>query len=192
MASAREHLLELFGLRWADGERAAVPPELARIATALQRRGCRSVGLVPAAEAVGVPAVAVGLGIALAEVTGAAVGVVDASGTWPGAAADPASHRASPFSADWLTDGLALFRRRTSGTALVELDAFLHAPPREVGSLVVDLTGFARSGEHLEAMALLDGAAVVARAGSTTSRQLERSMREIPLERNLGVLLVGA
>ncbi len=191
MASVQERL-RAAGLRLFDGERPEVRPELARIAGILQRRGCRTVGLLPAADDVGVPAVALEAGLALAEVTARPTGVVDAQGTWLDPPPGP-EERADVFSVAWLTERLALLTPRpvSVGSTFRAIEAGLREETRGMAHLVVDLTGLERSGEHLEAIAVLDAIAVVAHAGRTTSLQLARWMPDIPADKNLGVLLVG-
>ena len=176
----------------------ALRTECTRLARVLQQRGCRVLGLVPAADDVAVPAVALQLGVGLVEVTGSPVGVVDAYGTWPGTAAGEApkvSARPDPslFATSWLIDNLAFLAPRAIdvGAMLLRLDAALHAEAQVFQHLVIDMTGFDHLGEHLAAMALLDGVIVLARAGRTTVPELVRWMRDIPEEKNLGVLLAG-
>jgi len=58
--------------------------------------------------------------------------------------------------------------------------------------VLVDLTGFGKLGEHLEAIEMVDGLALVGRAGSTRESTLLAFLRELPRDKNLGVLLLGA
>jgi hypothetical protein len=174
----------------------AVRRECTRLARVLQGKRCRVIGAVPAADAVAVPAVALQLGLSLAEVTGSPVGVVDAHGTWPGSRVLAENSRldTSLFATNWLVDNLALLTPRAfdTGALLLKLEAALHDEALVFQHLIVDMTGFDHIGEHLAAMELLDGVIVVARSGKTTIPELARWMRDIPDERNLGVLLVGA
>jgi hypothetical protein len=193
MSGVRESLRAL-GIRVPDGAGVEVRTELARVAGFLRACGLRSLGLVPAADDVGVPAIALQTGLALAEVTGRTTAVVDAQGSWlddvpPG----PAGEGGPVFMVTWLTERLALLIPRVlaSGATVRDLEACLREETRAMGHLVVDLTGADHTGEYLEAMEMLDAVAVVARAGVTTSHQLARWMREIPAKKNLGVLLVG-
>jgi hypothetical protein len=169
--------------------------ECARLAGILQHRHLRVVGLAPAADNVAVPAVALQLGASLAEVTGSPVGVVDAHGSWPGARELSNDRRRddSLFSASWIVDNLALLTPRSFDTAtmLPKLNSALHAEAQVFHHLLVDMTGFDHLGEHLAAMDLVDGVIVVARTVRTRLDDLARWMRDIPAERNLGVLLVG-
>jgi hypothetical protein len=77
------------------------------------------------------------------------------------------------------------------GTALDHLEELV-SDRTAPGRLVVDLTGFDRLGEHLGACELLDGLALVARSGDTLTHDLSRAAHDLPEDRFLGVLLVGA
>jgi hypothetical protein len=173
-----------------------VRTESARLAGVLQHRRCRVVGLMPAADNVAVPAVALQLGVALAEVTGSPVGIVDADGSWPGARALGVDRHQddSLFAANWIVDNLALLTPRSfdTSTMLPKLHTALHAEAQVFNHLLVDMTGFDHLGEHLAAMDLVDGVVLLARAVRTRLEDLARWTRDIPEERHLGVLLVGA
>jgi hypothetical protein len=194
-AVAVQQALIALGIRWPNLSEPRVTAELVRIAAALQRRGCRNVGLVPADDHVGVPGIALHLALAFAQLTGFPTGVVDLCGTWlrrypAGKAPEPRSW----FDIAVLGDPVALLWPKETvrdGGAVRGLRDYLAQPRRRFGRLVVDLTGLDHMGEHLDAIALLDGVAVVARAGRTTELRLERWIRDIPERRNLGVLLVG-
>jgi hypothetical protein len=194
-AAVQQALLAL-GIRWPDLAAPRVTAELVRIAGVLQRRDCRHVGLVPASDDVGVPSIALHSALAFAQLTGFPTGVVDLCATWLSAYPAPkAPDPRSSFNAAVLGDRIALLWPKEpvgDGGAVRALREELARPRRRFGRLVVDLTGLDHTGEHLEAMALLDGVAVVAVAGRTTELQLERWMRDIPERKNLGVLLVGA
>lgn len=167
-------------------------PEYARIAGLVARLGVRSIGLLPADDAVGVPVVAVRLAHALAEIGGGIAGVLDAQGTWV-SPAPPAAAPSPRVVQTRLAPHVLLFTHRpvAGGEVQKELRAVLTGDAGSCPWLVCDLTGLERSGEHLEAMAMLDGVAVVARAGRTTSLQLATRMRDVPAAKNLGVVLVG-
>ncbi len=177
----------------------AVRTECTRIARVLQQHQCRIVGLVPAADDVAVPAVALQLAWALADVTGSPVACIDATGSWPGARALAGSERPGRpdpafFATVWLVENLALLTPRAfdTGAMLLALDAAFHAEAQVFQHLVIDMTGFDHLGEHLAAMSLVDGVIIVARSGRTGVGDLVGWMRDIPDQRNLGVLLVGA
>jgi hypothetical protein len=176
-------------------DRPEVAAECARLARLLRQGARRTVGLVPASDNVAVPAVALELGRALAETSGSPVGVVDAHGSWPGARslAGAAPTGAALFAVSWLVETLALLTPRTfdTGGMLPKLIAAIQDEASDFGHLVVDLTGFDHLGEHLSAMAALDGIIVVARSGTTLWTQLERWMQQIPSGKDLGILLTG-
>lgn len=164
-------------------------------ACAVRARGFETVGLVPAAPDVPVHGIARHLAAALALVTGRQAVVVGtpADGAYGGAHPGTAAAQ-GVFASRSLGDGVVLLlpREDRHATCVRDLADFLRERPPRVGAVVVDLTGFARSGEHLEVVALLDGTAVVARAGRTTSEQLERWAGVVPARRDLGVLLLNA
>jgi hypothetical protein len=199
VGSVHERLREA-GIRLdARDLRPQIRSEATRVARILVQKQCRLVGLAPAADDVAVPAVALQLGLALVEVTGSPVGVLDAHGSWPGARTlavpgKPGTQDTSLFSAHWLVDNLAFLAPRSfdTGAVLMKLGAALAAEAQVFHHLVVDMTGLDHLGDHLSAIDLLDGVIVVARAGRTTVPELHRWMRDVPEERNLGVLLVGA
>jgi hypothetical protein len=193
-ATSVQDLLRRAGIRVPDGERPEAHAEVVRIARLLKRRGCRSVGLVPAGDDVGVPGIALQLGLAMAELTGSPSGAVDVRGTWTGPIQHaPRDTEPLGFATSWLTPALALLTPRAFGPGVMVrgLEALVREPTWSRGFLVADLTALDHTGEHLEAMALLDGVAIAARSGQTTFRQLERWMQDIPEDRNVGVLLVG-
>jgi hypothetical protein len=171
-----------------------VRTECTRIAGVLLEREQRLVGLLPADASVAVPAVALQLARGLVEVSGSPCGIVDAGGTWPVTRPTAPDVPESRFGATWLLEDLALLTPYAlePGVALPRLDAALREEASVFGTLVVDLTGFERRGEHAAAIDLLDGTIVIARAGRTTEEPLRRWQREIPPERYLGVLLTGA
>jgi hypothetical protein len=60
---------------------------------------------------------------------------------------------------------------------------------RPYGHVLVDLTGCARPGELLGALALLEGIIVVGRAGRVREKELEATLRDVPADLALGVML---
>ncbi len=170
-----------------------VRTECTRLAGVLLARGVRLIGLLPAGVNVAVPAVAVQLGRSLVALTGSPIGVIDATGTWPGLAIAGSTVGASLFAATWLEDNLAVLSPRTfdPGGMLRNIGSALAEEAAIFAAVLVDMTGFEHMGEHLAGIALVDGVIVVARAGRTTEDQVARWMREVPRERNLGILLTG-
>ncbi len=212
MSSAEEELLRKTGIEAIVEQRdSAVRFECLRAAQRLRRSGCVTIGLLPASSEVGVVGAGVNLAIALAELTGSTIGYVDANMRWPALApiageigreheeeSDP--HVDAPFSTRWLRGDVALLlpRRQTpgrfghAGAGLVALSRLLVSANELFARSLVDLTGWKRLGEHLQAFSLLDGVMVVAQSGLTTEDELLRLNHEIPPDRNLGVLLLGA
>ena len=155
----------------------------------------RTLGLFPASDDVAVPAAAIALGRALAQASRQPAGVVDALGTWPcaRALAGRDSPDGAPLCTSWIDAGLALVTPR----ALDPVDAvsLMIAVMERVETfdhLVFDLTGLDHVGEHIAAFDLLDAVVLIARCGRTTTRQVQRWLREIPGGSGLGVLLTGS
>jgi hypothetical protein len=176
--------------------------ECLRAAQRMRRRGCSSIALVPASSQIGAVGVGLNLAVALRDVTGERVGYIDANLRWPalsktegkeGLGADVAPTEA--YSQRWLRRDVAIFtprKRVLGGAGLVPLQQLLATVKQQFAYCVVDLTGWKRLGEHLPAFDLIDGVAVVAKAGVTTELELLRFSYEIPSERYLGILLTGA
>ena len=124
-------------------------------------RARERIGLWPAAAHVAVSSVALQLGAALAGFTGRSVAVVGARTEEAGS----------------LAPRLRRVLDRTSSQGF----------PR----VLIDLTGLDLSGEHLDALDLIDAAIIVGRAGRTTEQQLLQASFQLPAEKTLGVVLVG-
>ena len=110
----------------------------------------------------------------------------------PGA---PATGGAAPYATRWLRGDVALLvprERATMAQGLGALTGVLASSRDLFARTLIDLTGWKRVGEHLSAFDVLDGVVVVARSGLTTEDELLRLSHEIPADRNLGVLLLGA
>jgi hypothetical protein len=179
-------------------ERPALRDECARAARRLVHAGRRVIGLLPSSDRVAVPPIGVQLGLALADLSGATVAFVDTNQRWPaldGAVVADARQEGDAFATRWLRGSLALVvapQGRHSSTGVLELGRVLRDGAELFGCVLVDLTGLKRLGEHLDAIALVDGVVIVARAGETTEGELLRLRHELPAEKNLGVLLIGA
>lgn len=157
------------------------------------------VGLLPASAKVGVPALGVQLGLALAEVSGAPAAFVDANVRWPAISQIAVGTRPdddeSMFATRWLRGTLALLtppRAGAAGAGLPQLARVIQRAGEIFSHLLIDLTGFTKIGEHLAAIEMMDGVVVVARAGITREDELLRLHRELPGHANLGVLIAGA
>jgi hypothetical protein len=170
----------------------------AKIARQLAAERIRVVGFVPADDRVAVPPVLIQLGLALCELTGATIAVVDANVRYPGLAAlnrgRAADHEESVFSTRWIHGSLALLsppRVERAGEVVPQLARVLIDGAELFAHVLVDLTGFELLGEHASAAACMDGVAVVAQAHRTREQQLLELAPLMPAGRFLGVLLVG-
>src|SRR5262245_57700122 len=169
-----------------------------RTAQHLRDQGRRIMGLVPASAEVAVPPLAIQLGMALVQLSGATVAYVDANVRWPAisdvAGGDAPGADGSMFATHWLRGSLALLtppRAGDAGAGVPQLRRLIEHGAELFAHVLVDLTGFDRLGEHLSAVALCEGVLIVARAGRTREPELRRLAGELPSERNLGVVLIG-
>jgi hypothetical protein len=170
-------------------ERAEVRAECAAVARRICELQLRTIGLLPADDEVGVPALALHLARALAALGGGPVAAIDARGTWAAARAGSAG---DGVLTSWILDDVAVLSPPAGapGEALSRLRRVLDDAVA-FRQIVVDLTGFDRIGEHVAAAAILDGVAVVVRSGTTRLRALSRAARDLQGARPLGVLLTG-
>lgn len=171
----------------------------ARIAREIHAGRLRVVGFVPGDDKVAVPPLLIQLGLALCELTGATIAVVDANVRYPGLAAlnrgRAADHDESVFSTRWLRGSLALLsppRVERAGEVVPQLARVLLDGAELFAHVLVDLTGFELLGEHGSAAACMDGVALVARAHHTHEQDLLELAQLMPQGRFLGVLLVGS
>lgn len=170
----------------------------AKIARRLVADRLRVVGFVPGDDRTAVPPVLIQLGLALCDLTGATIGVVDANVRYPGLGAlnrgRTADHDESVFSTRWLHGSLALIsppRVERAGEVVPQLARVLLDGADLFAHILVDLTGFELLGEHGSAAACMDGVALVARAHHTREQELIELAQLMPQGRFLGVLLVG-
>jgi len=170
----------------------------ARIARRIHEDKLRVVGFVPADDRVAVPPLIVQLGLALCELTGATIAVVDANVRYPGLGTvshgKATDHDDSVFSTRWLRGSLALLsppRRERAGEVVPQLARVLLDGADLFAHILVDLTGFELLGEHGSAAACMDAVALVSRAHQTRERELIELAQLMPQNRFLGVLLVG-
>ncbi len=188
-------VLETYGAQSDDGELKAA---CARVARRIHQEKIRVVGFVPADNLVAVPPVIIQLGLALCELTGATVAVIDANVRYPGLAG--LSHGKatdsddSVFSTRWLRGSLALLsppRLERPGEVVPQLARVLLDGADLFAHVLVDLTGFELLGEHGSAAACMDAVALVARAHHTREFELIELAPLMPQGRFLGILLVG-
>jgi hypothetical protein len=199
VAAETDDRLSQLGIEVIDDRRdPRVRAECMRIARRLRDSGRRVIGLLPATPRVGIPGVAVQLGVALVDLSGATVAYVDANVRWPAmsevALAAPRAAEDDVFATRWLHRSLAVLAPRTAqaaGAGIPELARVIEQGGELFQHVLVDLTGLDRLGEHLAAMALCQGVVVVAEAGRTHERELVRAEAEVTEDRRMGVLLVG-
>ncbi len=170
----------------------------ARIARRIHSERLRVVGFVPSDDKVAVPPVIIHLGLALCQLTGATVAVVDANVRYPALAGISrgvrTDHDDSVFATRWLRDSLALLtppRVERAGEVVPQLARVLVDSGDLFAHVLVDLTGFELLGEHASAAACMDAVALVGRAHRTRERELVELANLMPHGRLLGVLLVG-
>ena len=177
------------------GERRAA---CARIARRIYTERIRVVGFVPSDDTVAVPPLLIHLGLALCDLTGGTVAVVDANVRYPALAqlarGQSTDHDESVFSTRWLRGSLALLsppRVERAGEVVPQLARVLLDGSDLFAHVLVDLTGFELLGEHASAAACMDAVALVGRAHRTREQELVALADLMPKGRLLGVLLVG-
>ncbi|HEY5928496.1 MAG TPA: hypothetical protein VIV11_42710 [Kofleriaceae bacterium] len=155
------------------------------------------VGFVPSSDKVAVPPVIIHLGLALCDLTGATVAVVDANVRYPGLPQLAKGQDADPhsvFTTRWLRSSLALLsapRVERAGEVVPQLTRVLNEGSDLFAHVLVDLTGFELLGEHAAAAACMDAVAVVGDAHHSREQELVELARLMPSGRFMGVLLVG-
>jgi hypothetical protein len=180
--------------RHANEVRAACAPIARRIA--LEK--ARVVGFVPSDDHVAVPPLLVHLGLALCDLTGATISVVDANVRYPGLESLAQGQRAdrddSVFATRWLRGSLALLsppRVERAGEVVPQLARVLLDSADLFAHVLVDLTGFELLGEHASAAACMDAVVLVGRVHESRERELVELAALMPRARFLGVVLVG-
>jgi hypothetical protein len=145
-----------------------------------------------------VPPAIIQLGLALTDLTGATVAVIDANVRYPGLGQvnrDRATDSDdSVFSTRWLRGSLALLsptRGQHPGEVVPQLARVLLDGSDLFAHVLVDLTGFELLGEHGSAAACMDAVALVGRAHFTKEDELLALSPLMPQDRFLGILLVG-
>jgi hypothetical protein len=191
-------VLASIGLRLDGPEIGEVQAACARIARRIHGDRLRVVGFVPSDDRVAVPPLLVHLGLALCDLTGATVAVVDANVRYPGLAQIAkglrTDHDDSVFTTRWLRGSLALLsppRVERAGEVVPQLARVLIEGADLFAHVLVDLTGFELLGEHASAAACMDAVALVGRAHRTRELELVELADLMPHGRFLGVLLVG-
>ena len=194
-AESDDAVLASLGIEANNGE---VKAACARVARRLHDEHIRVIGFVPAEDQVAVPPILIQLGIALTELTGATIAVVDANVRYPGLGAlnegKATDSDDSVFSTRWLYGSLALLSApqvERAGQVVPQLARVLLDGSDLFAHVLVDLTGFELLGEHASAAACMDAVALVGRAHHSREQELVELAQLMPHGRFLGVLLVG-
>ncbi|MBA2542734.1 MAG: hypothetical protein H0V17_24025 [Deltaproteobacteria bacterium] len=190
--------LAALGIAIGDDRSGELKAACARVARRIHNDKLRVVGFVPSNDRVAVPPLLIQLGLALCDLTGATVAVVDANVRYPGlpslASGQTTDHEESVFSTRWLQGSLALLsapRVEHAGEVVPQLARVLLEGSDLFAHVLVDLTGFELLGEHGSAAACMDGVALVATAHETREHELLALAPLMPQGRFLGILLVG-
>ena len=193
-----KEILASIGVRVDGQDLDALRAACTRIARRLHKGGLKVVGFVPSDDFVAVPPMLIHLGLALADLTGGTIAVVDANVRYPGlsrlAAGRTADHDGSVFTTRWLRGSLALLtppRGERVGEVVPQLARALLEGASLFAHVLVDLTGFELLGEHGSAAACMDAVALVGHRRRTREPQLRALADLMPRDRFLGVLLVG-
>jgi len=187
--------LRALGIKLVDPE---VSPEayaeLLRVARRIRESQQRRIGLLPASKRVAVPAVAIQLSVVLAQVCLGSIAFVDANTRWPSLGVAVATVQRRDLARIALHENVVAFARAGPPTDRIDmawLYAVLDEDTRGFAHVFVDLSGFPRMGEHVDAFDVLDGVLVVARSGDTTEGELVARHGDVPKSKRLGVLLSG-
>ena len=191
-------VLASIGMRLDGPRMGEVQAACARIARRIHSERLRVVGFVPSNDRVAVPPVMIHLGLALCDLTGATVGVVDAYVRYPGLAqlakGQPTHRDYGVFTTRWLRGSLALLsppRVERAGEVVPQLERVIVEGSDLFAHVLVDLTGFELLGEHAAAASVMDAVAIVGEAHHSREEELVELSRLMPRGRFLGVLLVG-
>ena len=208
VAAREDARLQALGLDHVGRAEGKVHSECVRIARRLHAARQKVVGFIPASPRVAVPPLALQLGSALVELTGATVAFVDANVRYPALSAmaeeddlppEPehmadGEERPRVFRTRWLRGSLAVLTppgAELAGEAVPALARLLLDGVDLFEYVLVDLTGFDVLGEHASAAACMDVVVLVGQTHRTRERDLLRFLREMPPSRFLGVMLVG-
>lgn len=188
----------VLGIAVGDDRDGNLKAACSRIARRIHGDKLRVVGFVPSDDKVAVPPVIIQLGLALVDLTGATIGVIDANVRYPGLGelnkGKETDSDESVFSTRWLHGSLALLsppRAEKAGEVVPQLARVLLEGADLFAHVLVDLTGFELLGEHGSAAACCDAVALVSRAHTTKEKELIELASLMPQGRFMGVLLVG-
>lgn len=193
-----DDILRSLGMELSSDQLGELKAACARIARRVRDEKLRVIGFVPSDDAVAVPPLLIQLGLALCDLTGATIAVVDANVRYPGLPmlnrGQATDSKASVFSTRWLRGSLALLsppRVESAGEVVPQLARLILDSNDLFEHVLVDLTGFELLGEHATAAACMDAVALVAGAHKTRDKELIQLAELMPRGRFLGVLLVG-
>lgn len=163
--------------------------DLYRVARQLRDRGLRTIGLAPVDDRVATATTAIDLAVALADAAAANVAFCDPHGRL--AVSDLPGEPMGTHRVVVLREGVVVLtpHGERSGSAAA-IGPVLAEATQRFDFVIVDLSGFDARGEHRLAYDMVDAVALVARAGATREHALRDRHRELPEDRDLGVLLV--
>jgi hypothetical protein len=169
-----------------------------RLARRLHEENRQVIALLPAGLEVAIPPLMVHLGQALADYSGLEVSLLDANTRHPGFSKALLQAMADDDQSSFFTLQLAQKLRLVAPRANPEVGMGLRAiaevlseTRRDGGLVLVDLTGYAQSGEHWAGLALVDGVLTVARTGRSSEAEVQAAEASTPPGTSLGVLLLG-
>lgn len=173
----------------------SVPPDWLRVAHRLIGQGKQRVGLLSAVSDLELGPLVIDLGAGLAQLSGASVVVIDAAASWPvWSTPSPDEGRMDHVRGRWTSGGTVLLAapltRPGHGEGAASIEPLLRYAAPRARHVVVDLAGLQPNREHLSTLSKLDGALVVVRAGATREKPLLELTRDLPEDKNLGVLLL--
>jgi len=196
--NADDEILRTLGIPIGSERGGELEAACARVARRITADNLRVVGFVPTSDNIAVPPVIIQLGLALCDLTGATIAVVDANVRYPGLSeisrGARTDHDDSVFATRWLRGSLALLsppRVERAGEVVPQLARALLDGADLFAHVLVDLTGFELIGEHGSAAACMDAVALVGRAHHTRERELLELAQLMPQGRFIGILLVG-
>jgi hypothetical protein len=168
-----------------------------RVARNLHAQGQQAVGFLPADDDVGVCGLMIQLALLPAEIHGVMVNVLDVNFTAPLRSESPALASAVPdafgMRTIWVAERVTLTTPALTTTKLVmrDVEGIIKRARSRFGLVYVDFTGIQLWGEQLHAYDLVDGVVAAAIANKTLERSITMSVRDVPLDRRLGVVLIG-
>jgi hypothetical protein len=173
-----------------------VPPgdtDLVKVARSLRAAGVHVIGLIPAGDrwrdrSAGVHAVALPLAAALSELSGQRIVCV----RWSGPAPEPAPANGAQWHLQAVSERVVLLMpvKPERNWSVADLEAVTEASRRAFEHVIIDLTGFERTGELGRAVAAVDATAIVAGVGITREAEILDARRALEGHAVLGVVLV--